>query len=29
MRAVELLGLDEPRGQVQLGLGIGGLFLPG
>jgi hypothetical protein len=28
-RAVELLGLDEPGGQVQLGLGIGALFLSG
>jgi hypothetical protein len=29
LRAVELLGLDEPGGQAQLGLGIGGLFFSG
>ena len=29
LKAVELLGLDEPGGQVQLGLEIGGLFLSG
>lgn len=28
-RAVELLGLDEPGGQIQLGLGIGGLLFTG
>ena len=29
LSAVELLGLDEPGGQAQLGLGIGGLFFSG
>lgn len=28
-QVVQLLGLDEPGGQVQLGLGIGGLFFSG
>jgi hypothetical protein len=28
-RAAELLGLDEPSGQAQLALGVGGLFFPG